>query len=331
VQCLQKLRDHVGRPIRITSGYRPYLYNQRLYTQVYKKKPTMSRHSSGQAADISIAGMDGMQIAKAAIDACGPAIAVGIAGTYAHVDVRGSWARWTYFGPGTANDRSAIAEIDAYRNRLLHSASPAQPAPRPPTNPVAVGGPDAKDFARSTPVHDRYAALLPLLDRHRGDIPVDFLLGWIDVESNGRIDEVTKSLDERGFFQIHPAESKDHHFQHQRLTVDPDYSVWAGVQLVRDYATLARKRFPWIQVGSRLFWSVVKLQHAMGSGLARTMLAEMSRRGIPPITWQAIKDFELTDDAKRLHRLLRTDPGRFARNVARVFARGRAIASSFGR
>ncbi len=150
------------------------------------------------------------------------------------------------------------------------------------------------------------------------------------MESNGRLDVITP-LGERGFFQIHPAESKDHHLQHKRLTTDPDYSVRAGLQIVCAYADLARQRYPWIPFGSELFWRIVKLQHAMGSALTQRMLSDMRNRGLPPTSWDAIKAYELTDSAKRLHALLRQEPGRFARNVDAVFARGRQIAKSLGR
>jgi uncharacterized protein YcbK (DUF882 family) len=136
VRCLQKLRDRVGKPIHVTSGYRSYIYNEGVYEKRHKK-PTMSRHSSGQAADVRIAGMTGMEIAKAAIDACGTNIGVGIANTFAHVDVRGVWARWTYLGAGTAQERQAISEIDAYRRQRVGGGS----MPVPPISPTRGGAP----------------------------------------------------------------------------------------------------------------------------------------------------------------------------------------------
>ncbi|MEU5324062.1 hypothetical protein AB0G67_46180 [Streptomyces sp. NPDC021056] len=51
-------------------------------------------------------------VAQAALDVCGAAIGVGIAADYAHLDVRGTWARWTYFTDKDA-DRRARNEIDA--------------------------------------------------------------------------------------------------------------------------------------------------------------------------------------------------------------------------
>jgi hypothetical protein len=65
--------------------------------------------------------MTGLEIAKLAIDTCGPNIAVGVANTYAHVDVRGEWARWTYL-TDPAESARVIAELDAYRQRVLNSS-----------------------------------------------------------------------------------------------------------------------------------------------------------------------------------------------------------------
>jgi len=173
------------------------------------------------------------------------------------------------------------------------------------------------------------ALLVPLLERYRGNIPLEFLLGWVAVESDGRIDVVT-NLNERGFFQIHPDESKDRRFQHERLTTDPDYSVQAGIRNVRYYADLARQRFPSIPAGSELFWRIVKLQHAMGSGLTWKLLNSMRASNIA-LTWEEIKRYEVTN-GPRLHRLLTKKPlGRFSRNVDGVFTRGREIVRALGK
>jgi hypothetical protein len=174
----------------------------------------------------------------------------------------------------------------------------------------------------------RFQPLVALLNRHRGDIPLDFLLGWIAVESDGRLDTVTR-LDERGYFQIHPDESRDRHFDHQRLTTDQEYSLRAGIENVRYYAGLARRRFPSIAPGSELFWRVVKLQHALGSPLTRRLLDGMTAAGIP-LTWDEIRRYEISH-GPQLHRLLRVQPlGRFARNVDAVFTRGRKLAAGLG-
>lgn len=119
VRNLQKIRDRVGRPVQITSAYRSYKYNVELY-ESRGQKPINSQHSSGRAADIATAGMSGLEIAKLVIELCGPDIAVGVANTYAHVDVRGEWARWTYL-TDPAESARVIAELDAHRLRVLGS------------------------------------------------------------------------------------------------------------------------------------------------------------------------------------------------------------------
>jgi hypothetical protein len=186
VEALQRLRDRVGKAVRVTSGYRPYLYNAELYTKSYKKKPTLSRHSSGQAADVKIAGMTGMEIAKTAIDVLGPEVAVGIGGDYAHVDVRGGWARWTYIADKAQSGR-AIAEIDAYRRQRAGSppAPAQQPAPasapgvrlkRVKSGYAAYGGGRLEDSLRSLVLEGR----LSISERD-----IDTLQRIADTESSG--------------------------------------------------------------------------------------------------------------------------------------------------
>lgn len=97
VECLQTLRNHLGKPITITSGYRSWKRNKRVYQNMNPpQKPTKSRHCAGQAADIKVRGMTGLELAKAAIDACGCNIAIGVGPAYIHIDVRSVPAFWGY-------------------------------------------------------------------------------------------------------------------------------------------------------------------------------------------------------------------------------------------
>ncbi|MFI0240426.1 DUF2272 domain-containing protein [Streptomyces sp. NPDC016845] len=138
VRCLQTLRDRLGRPVTISSGYRSWARNVALY-RARGATPTLSRHCSGQAADISVAGMTGLDLAKAALDACGRDLAVGIGAAYAHIDVRGSWARWSY-ASGDAAKRD-IAAIDAHRGALGSAPPPASGSPYVPVpGGVPAGG-----------------------------------------------------------------------------------------------------------------------------------------------------------------------------------------------
>jgi hypothetical protein len=109
VAALQAIRDHVGQPVTITSGYRSFRYNKQIYERK-GKRPTKSQHISGRGADIKIEGMSGVQVTKAAIDAAGCRIAVGLGSTFAHIDVRGRFAVWNYGGV----TRAQIDEVTRY-------------------------------------------------------------------------------------------------------------------------------------------------------------------------------------------------------------------------
>lgn len=114
VTALESVRLAVGRPVTVTSGYRSYARNLAVYRS-RGERPTKSRHSAGQAADIRVHGMSGMELAKRAIDAAGATLAIGIGADFIHLDVRGEPATWTYFGVGTPRSVAALAELAAYR------------------------------------------------------------------------------------------------------------------------------------------------------------------------------------------------------------------------
>ncbi|MFD3445173.1 D-Ala-D-Ala carboxypeptidase family metallohydrolase [Microbacteriaceae bacterium 4G12] len=183
VRLLQAIRTRVGRPVTITSGYRSWKRNGVVY-KGYGRPPTLSQHCAGKAADIKIAGMTGMEIAKIAIDVWGPQVAVGVGPDYAHVDVRGRGDTWTYFGAGTPKNSAALAELARYRKQHKGAVTPSvvpPPSPAPPAPlPLIPGTTKAGGLVvRST----------PLLAKHRGTSP-DLLLGWNAMTNPSAIDVV---------------------------------------------------------------------------------------------------------------------------------------------
>ncbi len=120
VECLQRIRDFVGKAVTITSGYRSWKRNKEVYAG---GTPTKSEHCSGRAADIKIAGMDGLEIAKAAIDAWGPNLGIGLGRAFAHVDVRNVPTVWDYDGASS----SWIGEIRQYQQTRVASSTKTEP------------------------------------------------------------------------------------------------------------------------------------------------------------------------------------------------------------
>lgn len=193
--------------------------------------------------------------------------------------------------------------------------------------PQATVPPQAK--ANSSAKLDRFRRLLPFLNRDRGDIPLEFLLGWIDVESGGSIGIVTQSLNERGYFQIHPDESKTLRLDHERLSRDPEYSINSGIRLVKQRAQ--RAQHLGFTYGTDLFWHVVKLLHWLPKGV-NVILAHMRQHGFTPTTWAEFKTY-VESNLPDLRRLIGGKPGggwdpvRGIHNVEEVFKRGKQLAA----
>jgi hypothetical protein len=172
------------------------------------------------------------------------------------------------------------------------------------------------------------ARLAPLLNRHRGDIPLFLLLGWIQRESGGRIDETTY-LDERGYFQLHPGESKTLKLDHKRLSTDSDYSIQGGIKLVQYYMRLAEKLG--FARNTEVFWHMVKFLHALGSGAVPLMLRDMRAHGVEPQSWEAIRSYAAANRDHLRQLFLKTynkpfDPVKHTANVDKTFAQGRQLA-----
>jgi hypothetical protein len=133
--------------------------------------------------------------------------------------------------------------------------------------------------------------IIELLDRYRGDIPREFLLGWMAIESDGNVKVVT-SRPERGYFQI---DWKGGEAQEQlkldqtkflALSTDREYSIRIGIQLARLYRSYIRKHYPAVPDGSELLWRMTKARHG-ASGLLTKALSELAKAH-QKITWEGL-------------------------------------------
>ena len=88
VTVLQKIRDHFGKPVIITSAYRNDAYNKKVGGAEY------SQHKYGKAADFFIIGVSPATIAAYAEMIMPNMGGIGIYSGFVHVDVRTARARW---------------------------------------------------------------------------------------------------------------------------------------------------------------------------------------------------------------------------------------------
>ena len=98
---LQVLRDHLGKPVRVISGYRSPAYNRKIGGA---KK---SQHMVARAADIKVSGMHPDDVRQEILGLIKEGkMATGGVGrytTFTHYDTRGWNARWS--GSGVKDDR----------------------------------------------------------------------------------------------------------------------------------------------------------------------------------------------------------------------------------
>lgn len=95
VAKLQSLRDKIGRPVIVTSGYRCPAYNRRPMNKGGVGGSPQSLHMFGKAADIYVEGWDPVEVASLAEEI--GFTGIGLYNTFVHVDVRdGVPARWDF-------------------------------------------------------------------------------------------------------------------------------------------------------------------------------------------------------------------------------------------
>jgi hypothetical protein len=154
--------------------------------------------------------------------------------------------------------------------------------------------------------------IVPWLKQYGQDI-IDaggggMLLGWIAKESAGRYTEApgrkagasssAQKLDELGYFQNSAAEDHDLGIDHERVGTDPEYSISAGIRLVRHYQEVA-EQYGFTPDDPDLYFRIVKFLHTVGSGAVHQMLSSMQAAGADTTDWGAIEDFWNTQNPTR--------------------------------
>lgn len=176
VEYVQKIRDHFGKSITVTSGYRCPVHNKRI------GGATGSRHSKGDAADIVVSGIAPREVAKYAESIGIKGIGLyetNADGHFTHVDTRDVKSFWygqneakrTTFGGSTpAPDPSpAPAPQPSINNNVLSIGDTGEDVRKLQEQLVKLGynvgskGPDG-DFGSKT-----YAAVIDFQRKHNLD------------------------------------------------------------------------------------------------------------------------------------------------------------------
>lgn len=88
VDILQKIRDHFGKAVTITSAFRTASHNKKVGGATY------SQHLYGTAADIKVSGVTASAVADFAETLMPNTGGIGRYSTFTHVDVRKVKSRW---------------------------------------------------------------------------------------------------------------------------------------------------------------------------------------------------------------------------------------------
>ena len=88
VNILQKIRNHFGKSVTITSAYRTPTKNKACGGETY------SQHLYGKAADIKVTGVTPKKVAAYANTILPKKGGIGTYSTFTHIDVRTTKSRW---------------------------------------------------------------------------------------------------------------------------------------------------------------------------------------------------------------------------------------------
>lgn len=197
VDYLQKIRDHFGKPVTISSAYRCPTYNGNT-----KGAATGSRHTKGQAADIVVDGVKPAEVAKYA-ESIG-VLGVGLYetdkdGHFVHIDTRTTKAFWygqaqaprTTFG-GATTATAPITPANGYT--LAQFVTDVQKATGAGVDGLAGPKTLAKTVTISKSKNRRHAVVLPVQKRLKA---LGYSVGSLDGVAGNKFDAALKAYQEK--------------------------------------------------------------------------------------------------------------------------------------
>lgn len=181
--------------------------------------------------------------------------------------------------------------------------------------------------------YSRVTSLTSEVDRIRHemgatDIPLNMLMGWIQVESGGKLSSRgLESLDERGLFQVSRDEAQAIGEDHDKIGSDQDSSIRAGIKLARYHADRIDQilaKHPGMSgvftKGSELYWRLVMFSFSAGAGTADALVARMQQSGEQFSNWDDVMKFAAANPSGFKH-----SPIKWSYHVNRAFNLGNQI------
>ena len=148
---LQKIRDHFGRPVVITSGYRTVAHNKSVGGAAY------SQHLYGRAADIRVQGIPVEQLAAYA-ETCLPGTRPGPDGLWAG-------SMWTPVPPKAAGQvKKEVNPMESILSALIAGAVTLIGVLIANSRSQAVTDTKLEELTREVREHNNFARRVPILE-----------------------------------------------------------------------------------------------------------------------------------------------------------------------
>lgn len=181
--------------------------------------------------------------------------------------------------------------------------------------------------------HQKVINLTAEVDRIRkemnADIPLNLLMGWIQVESGGKLNDLTTSagIREAGLFQISDEEAKAIGADQDKVLEDQDYAIKTGIQLAQHHADkvdqvlsqypIMKQTFP---KGSDMYWRLAMFGFSAGDGTMIKFVHNMANSNEEFNSWDDVMKFAASNPSNYKH-----SPTKWLAHIDKAFNIGNQI------